>query len=92
MTLDEMAEFSKVGRRTIERRRDAIETVFGPLDQIEDGRLVRFRMNGRGLGSFATLQRRHHRFEVEVASGGSERIEPLLEIVRDVTHRTPSRC
>lgn len=54
MTLDEMAEFSGIGRRTIERRRDAIEAVFGPLDRIEDGRQVRFRMNGRGLGNFVT--------------------------------------
>jgi predicted DNA-binding transcriptional regulator YafY len=53
MTLDEMADFSRVGRRTIERRRDAIETVFGALDRIEEGRHVRFRRNGRGLGSFA---------------------------------------
>jgi hypothetical protein len=53
MMLDEMAEFSRVGRRTVERRRDAIEGVFGPLDRVEDGRQVRFRMNGRGLGSFA---------------------------------------
>ena len=49
MTLDEMAEFSGVGRRTAERRRDAVEDVFGPLDRIDDGRLVRFRMSGRGL-------------------------------------------
>jgi len=68
MTLDEMAEFSKVGRRTIERRRDAIEAVFGPLDRIEDGRLVRFRMHGRGLGSFAVAPTSEELAELENAA------------------------
>src|ERR1700722_20067368 len=67
MTLDEMAEFSKVGRRTIERRRDAVEAVFGPLDRTEDGRQVRFRMNGRGLGSFAIAPTSEELAELENA-------------------------
>jgi predicted DNA-binding transcriptional regulator YafY len=68
MTLDEMAAFSGVGRRTIERRRDAIEDVFGPLDRIEDGRMVRFRMNGRGLGSFAVAPTSEELAELESAA------------------------
>jgi predicted DNA-binding transcriptional regulator YafY len=67
MTLDEMAAFSGVGRRTVERRRDAIEHVFGPLDRDEDGRQVRFRMNGRGLGSFATAPTSEELSELENA-------------------------
>jgi predicted DNA-binding transcriptional regulator YafY len=67
MTLDEMAEFSKVGRRTIERRRDAIEDVFGPLGRIEDARQIRFRMNGRGLGSFAVAPSSEELAELENA-------------------------
>lgn len=68
MTLDEMAEFSGVGRRTAERRRDAVEDVFGPLDRIDDGRLVRFRMSGRGLGSFATAPTSEELAELENAA------------------------
>jgi len=68
MTLDEMAEFSGVGRRTIERRRDAVEDVFGPLDRIDEGRHVRFRMNGRGLGSFATAPTSEELAELENAA------------------------
>jgi predicted DNA-binding transcriptional regulator YafY len=80
MTLDEMAEFSGVGRRTIERRRDAIEDVFGPLDRIDDGRMVRFRMNGRGLGSFANAPT-------------SEELAELENAIRDrVSARDPSRA
>jgi predicted DNA-binding transcriptional regulator YafY len=67
MTLDEMAEFSQVGRRTVERRRDAIEAVFGPLDRVEDGRQVRFRMNGRGLGNFAVAPTSEELAELENA-------------------------
>src|ERR1700689_3733299 len=70
MTLDEMAEFSKVGRRTIERRCDAIETLFGPLDRTEDGRQVRFRMSGRGLGSFANAPTSEELAELENAVRG----------------------
>jgi hypothetical protein len=52
MTLDEITKLSKVGQRTVGRRCNAIEA---PLDRTEDGRLARFRMNGRGLGGFAAM-------------------------------------
>ena len=91
MTLDEMAEFSKVGRRTIERRRDALEAVFGPLDRIEEGRQVRFRMNGRGLGSFAHAPTSEELAELENAiraceaasdEGRAENLRSLLLKIR----------
>jgi predicted DNA-binding transcriptional regulator YafY len=72
MTLDEMAAFSKVKRRTVERRRDAIEAVFGPLDQLKDGRQIRFRMNGRGLGSFAVAPTSEEIAELENAARAFE--------------------
>src|SRR5580704_4312537 len=89
MTLDEMAEFSKVGRRTIERRRDAIEVVFGQLDRIEDGRLVRFRMNGRGLGSFASAPTSEELAELEnaVRACVAARDDSRAENLRSLHHK-----
>jgi predicted DNA-binding transcriptional regulator YafY len=90
MTLEEMAAFSGVGRRTIERRRDAIEEVFGPLDWAEDGRQKRFRMNGRGLGSFFTAPTSEELAELEraaraCAAGGDEgRAEVLRSLERKI--------
>jgi predicted DNA-binding transcriptional regulator YafY len=90
MTLDEMAEFSKVGRRTVERRRDAIEDVFGPLDRIEDARQIRFRMNGRGLGSFAVAPTSEELAELEnavracVADRDDSRAEILSSLHRKI--------
>lgn len=89
MTLDEMASFSGVGRRTIERRRDAIEEVFGPLDRVEDGRQVRFRMNGRGMGSFAMAPTSEELAELEnaVRACGAARDEGRAEILRSLDHK-----
>jgi predicted DNA-binding transcriptional regulator YafY len=90
MTLDEMAEFSGVGRRTAERRRDAVEDVFGPLDRIDDGRLVRFRMSGRGLGSFATAPTSEELAELEnaaracAAARDSNRAEILHSLLQKI--------
>jgi predicted DNA-binding transcriptional regulator YafY len=90
MTLDEMAAFSKVGRRTIERRRDAIEDVFGPLDRIEDARQIRFRMNGRGLGSFAVAPTSEELAELEnvvracMAARDESRAEILSSLHRKI--------
>lgn len=52
LTLDEMAEFSGVGRRTAERMRDAIQEVFPQLEVLSDGPHRRFRIPG-GLDGFA---------------------------------------
>jgi len=88
MTLDEMARFSNVGRRTIERRRDAIESVFGALDRFEDGRLIRFRMNGRGLGHFARAPTSEELAELEnaVRACAASRDDGRAEILRSL-HR-----
>lgn len=53
LTLDEMASFVGVSRRTAERMRDAVEAAFGSLEWLEDGKKRRFRLAARGLGSFA---------------------------------------
>jgi predicted DNA-binding transcriptional regulator YafY len=90
MTLDEMAVFSRVGRRTVERRRDAIEAVFGPLDRIEDARQIRFRMNGRGLGSFAVAPTSEELAELEnsvracLAAHDASRAEILSSLHRKI--------
>src|ERR1700722_19378503 len=86
MTLDEMAKFSKVGRRTIERRRDAVEAVFGSLDRIEDGRQIRFRMSGRGLGSFAIAPTSEELAELEnaVRACAARREESRAEILHSL--------
>jgi hypothetical protein len=54
-----------IGRRTAERMRDAVESVFGPLDWIDDGRKKRFRIVARGLGSFATAPTSEELLELE---------------------------
>jgi predicted DNA-binding transcriptional regulator YafY len=51
MTLDEMAAVMGVGRRTAERNRDALKSLFPQLEEIEDGLSKRFRIVG-GLDNF----------------------------------------
>jgi predicted DNA-binding transcriptional regulator YafY len=46
LTLDEMADAIGVGRRTVERMRDAIRDVFPQLEEIEDPPTRRFRIPG----------------------------------------------
>lgn len=53
LTIDEMAQFAGVARRTAERMRDAVEQAFYPLDSIDEGRKKRFRLTG-GLDRFIT--------------------------------------
>jgi len=72
LTLDEMASFSGAGRRTAERRRDAISEAFGPLDEIQDGRQIRFRLTGRGLSAFAASPTAEELAELENAARTSE--------------------
>jgi len=78
MTLDEIATFSEVGRRTAERRRDAIEAACGPLDRVEDGRQVRFRMVGRAIGSFANAPTSQELAELENAARACEAVGDTL--------------
>lgn len=67
LTLEEMAATYEVSRRTAERMRDAVETVFGPLEWLDDGKKRRFRIAARGLGSFATAPTAEELAELESA-------------------------
>lgn len=51
LTLDEMAEAAGVGRRTVERMRDALEMLFPQMESFPDGASRRFRIPG-GLDGF----------------------------------------
>jgi predicted DNA-binding transcriptional regulator YafY len=51
MTLDEIAQECGVDRRTAERMRDALRTLFPQMEEISDGGSKRFRITG-GLDSF----------------------------------------
>jgi predicted DNA-binding transcriptional regulator YafY len=72
LTLDEMADFIGVGRRTAERMRDAVEDVFGPLDHIDDDRKKRFRLAARGLDRFVTTPTIDELTELENAARALE--------------------
>lgn len=51
LTLDEMAEAAGVGRRTAERMRDALYTLFPQMEEVADGPSKRFRIP-HGLDGF----------------------------------------
>jgi predicted DNA-binding transcriptional regulator YafY len=68
MTLDEMAALLRVGRRTAERMRDAVEAAFGPLEREDDGRKARFRLAARSLGNFASAPTTQELAELENAA------------------------
>ncbi|NDB69914.1 MAG: WYL domain-containing protein [Methylocystaceae bacterium] len=78
LTLDEIADTAEVGRRTAERMRDAVDSVFGPLDHIDDGRKKRFRIVARGLGSFATAPTSEELLELENAARKYEKSKDPL--------------
>ena len=89
MTLDEMAAFLRVGRRTAERQRDAIEQACGgALDRIEDGRRVRFRLGGAGIGRFATAPTAQEMAELESSALASD---ALGDTIRADTLRSLKR-
>lgn len=54
MTLDEMAEAAGVGRRTVERMRDALAALFPQMEEVADGPTKRFRIPGGLDGVFQT--------------------------------------
>jgi predicted DNA-binding transcriptional regulator YafY len=72
LTLDEMADFIGASRRTAERMRDAVESVFGLLDHIDDGRKKRFRLAARGLDRFVTTPTIDELTELENAARALE--------------------
>lgn len=79
LTIDDIAERLGSSRRTAERMRDVVEATFGPLDRLEDGRRLRFRLAAGGIGRFA------------VAPTADELAE-LLNIVRALELRDPARA
>lgn len=52
LTLDEMAQAIGVGRRTVERMRDALWSLFPNLEEVEDPPTKRFRIAGGLDGLF----------------------------------------
>jgi len=72
LTLDEMADFIGVKRRTAERMRDVVEDVFGVLDHVDDGRKRRFRLAARGLDRFVTTPTLDELTELENAARALE--------------------
>ena len=72
LTLDEMVNVVHASRRSAERMRDAVEAAFGPLDRIEDGRKIRFRLAARSLGSFAAAPTAEELTELENAARALE--------------------
>src|ERR1700692_3248168 len=52
LTLDEMASAANVGRRTVERMRDALEQLFPQLEVIEEPPSKRYRMTAGLDGLF----------------------------------------
>lgn len=79
LTIDDISARFTVSRRTAERMRDAVEATFGPLDRIEDGRRIRFRIAAGGLGRFAT------------APTAAEMAE-LINLARATRARDPARA
>ena len=73
MTLDEMAEIVGGSRRTAERMRDAIEQCFSPLERLEDGRKVRFRMSANVMGGMFNVPTSQEMAELENAARGLEK-------------------
>ena len=86
MTLDEIAAFADVSRRTAERIRDAIEQSFGVLERVEDGRRTRFRLAAQGLGQFAVAPTTLELTELENAARSHEARQDLYraEVLRNL--------
>ncbi|MBL0404453.1 WYL domain-containing protein [Microvirga aerilata] len=85
MTLDEMAVSVGVTRRTVERMRDALRVLFPQLEELSDGRMVRFRIQG-GLHGFMHVPTADELAELESAirsldkSGGAPRAALLRSL------------
>jgi predicted DNA-binding transcriptional regulator YafY len=85
MTLDDMAASTGVNRRTAERMRDAIRVIFPQMEELPDGRMIRFRIPG-GLHGFMHSPTSDELAELEGAirslekSGGSSRAALLRSL------------
>jgi predicted DNA-binding transcriptional regulator YafY len=89
MTLDEMAAAARVSRRTVERMRDAVEGVFGPLEWIDDGRMKRFRIAARGLGNFVVAPTYEELAELENAARACDAVRDggRAAVLRSLDHK-----
>lgn len=79
LTIDEISNRFGVARRTAERMKDVVEQAFGPLDRIDDGRRVRFRLSAGGIGRF-------------VAAPTAEELAELINLARAMEARDPARA
>jgi predicted DNA-binding transcriptional regulator YafY len=69
MTLDEMAREAGVGRRTVERMRDALWALFPQMEEIADGQAKRFRIP-HGLDGFFQSPTTEELLELNKAATG----------------------
>ncbi len=89
LTLDEMATELRADRRTAERIRDAIRSVFPQMEEIQDGPRKRFRISG-GLDGFMQaptadeLAELHGAIRALRAGGGSARAALLESLAAKV--------
>jgi predicted DNA-binding transcriptional regulator YafY len=89
MTLDEMAAEVSADRRTAERMRDAIRTVFPQMEELQDGPRKRFRISG-GLDGFMQaptadeLAELHGAISALQAEGGQARAALLQNLAAKV--------
>lgn len=87
LTLDEMADALGVGRRTVERMRDAVWTVFPQMELVEDPPTRRFRIPS-GLDSLFQAPTADEMVALRTAadslkvSGGTARAEALYNLER----------
>jgi predicted DNA-binding transcriptional regulator YafY len=72
LTLDEMAQELGENRRTIERMRDALASVFPQLEEVQDGVTKRFRIPG-GLDGFINAPTKEELLELNKAIEGLRR-------------------
>jgi hypothetical protein len=72
LTLDEMAQELGENRRTIERMRDALGSVFPQLEEVQDGVTKRFRIPG-GLDGFINAPTKEELLELNKAIEGLRR-------------------
>lgn len=82
LTLDEMAEAAGVGRRTAERMRDALYTLFPKMEEVADGSTKRFRIP-RGLDAFFQDPTTEELTELSLASAALRAVgaEPRAQVL-----------
>lgn len=69
LTLDEMARDMRVGRRTVERMRDAVMMLFPQVDEVSDPPSKRWRIRG-GLSAFEQAPTATEMLELSKAASG----------------------